>query len=72
MFYTVLGFVPDLAARVSFLYRTATIILLADVLFTIKPRWTAVVVTELIALFYFNYGLQFIHFPLLWKTAGAE
>jgi hypothetical protein len=54
------------------LYRTATIILLADVLFTIKPRWTAVVVTELIALFYLNYGLQFIHFPLLWKTAGAE
>ena len=71
-FYTVFGFIPDLAARVSFLYRTATIILLADIVFTIKPRWTAVAITELIALFYLNYGLQFIHFPLLWKTAGAD
>ena len=70
--YTLLGFVPDLAARTSFLYRTVTIILLADIVFTIKPKWIAVAVTELVALFYLNYGLQFIHFPLLWKTAGAE
>jgi len=71
-FYTLLSFIPDLSARISFLYRTATIILLADIVYTIKPKWMAVIVTEMVALFYLNYGLQFIHFALLWKTAGAE
>ncbi len=70
-FYTILGFIPDLGARVSFLYRTVTIILFADIIYTIKPRWCGILFAELVAALYLNYGVQFIQFTLFWKTGGA-
>lgn len=69
--YTLLGFIPDLGARVSHVFRIVSIMLIADVAYTIRPRWAGILCSQLIALFYLNYELQFIQFAFLWKTAGT-
>lgn len=70
--YTLLGFIPDLGARVSHVFRIVSIMLIADVAYTIRPRWAGILCSQIIALFYLNYELQFIQFAFLWKTAGAN
>ena len=70
--YTLLGFIPDLGARASHVFRIVSIMLIADVAYTIRPRWAGILCSQLIALFYLNYELQFIQFAFLWKTAGAN
>ncbi len=70
--YTMLGFIPDLGARVSHVFRITSIMLIADVMYTIRPRWAGILCSQTIALFYLNYELQFIQFTFLWKTAGAN
>ena len=70
--YTMLGFIPDLGARVSHLFRIVSIMLIADVMYTLRPRWGGILCSQTIALFYLNYELQFIQFALLWKTAGGN
>ncbi len=70
--YTLLGFIPDLGARASHVFRIVSIMLIADTMYTIRPRWAGILCSQVIALFYLNYELQFIQFAFLWKTAGAN
>ncbi len=70
--YTLLGFIPDLGVRASHVFRIVTIMLIADIAYTIRPRWAGILCSQLVALFYLNYELQFIQFAFLWKTAGAN
>lgn len=69
--YTLLGFIPDLGARVSHIFRIVSVMLIADISYTIRPRWAGILCTQIVALFYINYELQFIQFAFLWKTAGT-
>lgn len=69
MSYTLLGFIPDLGARVSHIFRIVSIMLIADMMYTIRPRWAGVLIAQAVALIYLNYELQFINFSLLWQTA---
>lgn len=66
--YTMLSFIPELGARVSMLYKIVSIFVFADIIYTIKPKWAAIMILQVMLLIYLHYGLQFLGVDFLWAT----
>lgn len=66
--YTLLSFIPELGARVSALYKTVSILAFANIIYTIKPRWAAIALLQLMLLIFLHYGLQVLGMDFLWAT----
>lgn len=66
--YMVFTFLPVLSQRLNLLYRVVSIILYANIIYTIKPRWISMVIALLLSLLYLNYALPFIGFTLFWEV----
>ena len=64
--FTTLGFLPVLAERVSFLCQVVNIILIANLYYTIRPRWAGSLLVLLVSFVYLNYSLPYVSFHLLW------
>lgn len=67
VFFLIFAFLPVLSQRLSYLFRIVTIILYANVYYTIKPRWAAILAVILLSFVYINYALPYISFNLLWE-----
>lgn len=64
--YTAFGAFPAIAQRIDLLLRIVSIILYANVCYTIRPRWAAVTVVMLISFAYLNIAAPSISLHLLW------
>lgn len=67
-FFASFSFLPVFGQRVSMLYKTVSIILFANIYYTIRPKWVAVSITAIIGLLYLNYSLPEIGLTLFWKV----
>ena len=65
--YTALSIFPVLAQRVNLLMRIVTIILYANISYTIKPKWASYGIIILIAFIYLNYALPCISSKIFWE-----
>lgn len=65
--YITFSFFPVLAQRTYMLYNTLTIILYANIYYTIKQKWIGCILVAAIAFVYLNYSLPNIGMFLLWK-----
>jgi len=65
--YIALGSFPALAQRVNLLLRIVSIILYANVFYTILPRWASLSIAILIAFVFLNYAVPSISFHLFWN-----
>ena len=65
--FTVLGFLPVLAERVSYLFLIVNIVLISNIYYTLKPTWAGNLLVILIAFVYLNYSLPYVSFHLFWK-----
>lgn len=66
--YITLSFFPVLAQRTYMLYSTVTIVLYANIFYTIKQKWAGLSLVALVTLFYLNYGLANLDFYIFWKV----
>lgn len=64
--YVALGSFPALAQRVNLLLRIVSIILYANVFYTLLPRWASISVAIIIAFVFLNYAVPSISFHLFW------
>lgn len=67
--YTAFAFLPVLAERTSYQFRVVTIILYANIIYTIKPKWFGMLIVILVAFVYLNYGLPYISMDLFWESS---
>lgn len=67
--YIAISFLPVVAERIGYLLRVISILIIPNIIYTIKPRWCGISVVSLIALIFMNYGLKYIDFILLWKVS---
>lgn len=65
--FTVLGFLPVLAERVSYLFLIVNIILISNLYYTVKPTWAGNLLVFLVAFVYLNYSLPYVSFNLFWE-----
>lgn len=66
--YVAMSFFPVLAQRTYMLYSTVTILLYANIYYTVKQKWAGVLLVVLTSLFYLNYGLANLEFYMFWKV----
>ena len=66
--YVAFAFFPVLGQRLSMLYEIVTLILYANIYYTIRPRWAAIVFVFLMGILYLNYSLFNIGTVLLWEV----
>ena len=64
---TIFGFLPTLAQRVSYLFEIVSIIVTANIYYTIRPRCAGILAVVFISFINLNYALPYISFNLLWK-----
>lgn len=64
--YVALGSLPALAQRVNLLLRVVSIILYANVFYTLLPRWASISIAIVIAFIFLNYAVPSISFHLFW------
>lgn len=64
--YIALGSFPAMAQRVNLLLRIVSIVLYANVFYTIVPRWASISIAILIAFIFLNYAVPSISFHLFW------
>ena len=64
--YTALGSFPALSLRVNLLLRIVSIILFANIFYTIRPKWAGLSIAALIAFIYLNYAVPSISFVIFW------
>lgn len=65
--YIAFAFLAVAAERICFQYRVVTILLFANVVYTLKPKWAGILAVILIAFAYLNYSLRYVfdvHFLL--------
>lgn len=67
-FFTSFSFFPVVAQRLNMLFQIVTIILYADIFYTIRPTWASTIVVMLVGLIYLNYSIPNIGLTLLWKV----
>lgn len=66
--YVAFGFFPVLGQRISLLYNVVTLIVYANIYYTIRPKWASIVIVFLMGILYLNYSLLNIDMVLLWKV----
>lgn len=66
-FFAAFSFFPVMAQRVNMLFQTVTVILFADIFYTIRPKWASILIVSAICLLYLNYSIANINFTLFWK-----
>ena len=64
--YVALGSLPAMAQRVNLLLRIVSIILYANVFYTLLPRWASISIAALIAFIFLNYAVPSVSFHLFW------
>lgn len=64
--YCAFGSFPPLAQRINLLLRVVSIILYANVCYTILPKWAGTCIVILISFVYLNYAVPSISFHLFW------
>lgn len=65
--YTALGTFPPLAQRVNLLLRIVSIVLYANICYTIHPKWVGVSIALFVAFVYLNYAVPSVSFHLFWN-----
>lgn len=63
--YGALSFLPVMGERVSYLFRTVSIMLIPYIAYTIRPRWCGITVVLLIGFIYLNYIFRGMYDVLL-------
>ena len=66
--YVVLSFFPVIGERVTMLYKTVSILLYADIVYTMRPKWAATIIVMCIGIISLNYCLGNLGVILLWKV----
>lgn len=66
--YVAMSFFPVVGERITMLYKTVTILLFADIYYTLKPQWASTALIACIGLIFLNYCLGNIGLTFLWKV----
>lgn len=66
--FVAMSFFPVVADRITMLYKTVSILLFADIYYTLKPQWLSVALITCIGIIFLNYCLGNVGLILLWKV----
>lgn len=65
--YVAMSFFPVVAERLTMLYKTVSILLFADIYYTVKPQWASVAIIACIGVIFLNYCLGNVGLTFLWE-----
>ncbi len=66
--YVAISFFPVVGERIALLYKVASILLFADIYYTIRPRWASILIVACIGTLYMNYCLNNVGLILFWEV----
>lgn len=66
--FVAMSFFPVVADRITMLYKTVSILLFADIYYTLKPQWLSVALISCIGIIFLNYCLGNVGLIFLWKV----
>lgn len=66
--YIAMSFIPVIGVRINMLYKTVSILLFADIVYTITPHWAAILITMCVGIITMNYCLNNVGLILLWEV----
>lgn len=66
--FAAMSFFPVVADRITMLYKTVSILLFADIYYTLKPQWLSVTLITCIGIIFLNYCLGNVGLTFLWKV----